>query len=165
MGPVPRAHHPPKLHCQNWQPLLLSFLGLFSSSPSWVLCFPKQAQRMVLKLCWGQEEQGMQVEMIIYSFTFSPLFQIDYWLCLQSTIYSRNQTRGGLIQMWIKLQVSISVVLTFAVSWWTVRYQKKVPEIIAANVNVLSPGHVLKHCQCCWDCLRGRSRAGFYQYS
>lgn len=53
----------------------------------------------------------MQVEMIIYCFTFS-LFQIDYQLCLQSTIDNRNQTRGGLVQIWIKQQVPILVVLT-----------------------------------------------------
>lgn len=51
--------------------------------------------------------------MIIYSFTFSPLFQIDYQLCLQSTIYNRNQTRGGLGQIWIKHQLSVLVVLTY----------------------------------------------------
>lgn len=50
--------------------------------------------------------------MIIYSFTFSPLFQIDFQLCLRSTIYNTDQTWGGLVQVWIKQQVSLVVVLT-----------------------------------------------------
>lgn len=80
--------------------------------PPGLVCFPKQAQRRVIKPWWGQGEQGKQVEMIIYSFTFSPLFQIDFQLGLQSTIYNRNQTWGGLIQIWIKQQLPILVVLT-----------------------------------------------------
>lgn len=60
----------------------------------------------------GARETGRS-NLFLYSFTFSSLFQIDYQLCLQSTIYNRNQTRGGLGQIWIKHQLSVLVVLTY----------------------------------------------------
>lgn len=86
------------------QPLVLSPFLCWGFSPPllcWFDCLRKEAQRSSVKQWWGQGEQGELVEMIIYSLTFSPLFQIDYQLCLQSTIYCTDQkTRRSCLNLY-----------------------------------------------------------------
>lgn len=75
MGAIPRTHHPPALHWQNWQPLLLPLLGLFSSSPSWACLLPQAGSKKGCKTLMGAggaREAGRNDNLFLYIFSSFP---------------------------------------------------------------------------------------------